>query len=70
MLRKLDYFFGRRLAESTKTPQLKTALPIAAIGRVSTAPEFRGAPPPRAIDLLQELKPDFQEIGVPLRRPH
>jgi len=49
---------------------MKPALPIAAIGSVSTAPEFRGTPSPRAIDLLEELEPDFKEVGAPLRRPH
>jgi len=50
------------LPKRTKSPEWRTSIREVADGIVSTAPEFRGAPPPRALDLLQEFEPNFKEV--------
>jgi hypothetical protein len=59
-----------RLAEPTKSPELRAPIRDAADGIVSTAAEFRGAPSPRALDLLQELEPDLKEGAATFMRSH
>jgi hypothetical protein len=50
------------LAKRTKSPESRTSIREVADGIVLTAPEFRGAPPPRALDLLQKLEPNFKKV--------
>lgn len=50
------------LPKRTKRSESRTSIWEVADGIVLTAPEFRGAPPPRALDLLQEFEPNFKEV--------
>jgi hypothetical protein len=50
------------LPKRTKSPEWRTSIREVADGIVSTAPEFRGAPPPWALDLLQQPEPNFKEV--------
>jgi hypothetical protein len=58
------------LAECSKGPELRTPIRSAAHRIDPAATQFRGAPSLRALDLLQELEPDIQKGGAPVRRPH
>jgi hypothetical protein len=57
----------RRCAKSS---ELRARIRQAAEGIVSTVPACRGAPSPRAIDLLEELEPDIKEGGAASKRSH
>ncbi len=59
-----------RLAKCSKSPELGAPIRSAAHGIDPAAPEFRGAPPLRTLNLLKKLEPDIQKGGAPVRRPH
>ena len=52
--------------ECTKNPKLRGSVGRAPHGIAPAAPKFGGASTPGALDLLQLLKPDLEEVGASL----